>query len=59
MMAHLWQKFFIDTFRIHLGAHFFAFFGSGVEPLMRGLAVLGAYWAILYWMYRKKLFLRV
>jgi hypothetical protein len=30
-----------------------------VEPLMRGLAVLGAYWAILYWMYRKKLFLRV
>jgi predicted acyltransferase len=59
MMAHLWQKFFIDTFRIHLGAHFFAFFGSGVEPLIRGLAVLGAYWAILYWMYRKKLFLRV
>jgi predicted acyltransferase len=30
-----------------------------VEPLMRGLAALLAYWLMLFWMYRRKLFLRV
>jgi heparan-alpha-glucosaminide N-acetyltransferase len=59
LIAHLWERFITDSFRIHLGAHFFGFLGSGVEPLMRGLAVLGVYWLILFWMYRRKLFLKV
>jgi predicted acyltransferase len=59
LIAHMWQSFIISSFKIHLGAHAFAFFGSGVEPLMRGLAVLGVFWVFLYWMYRKKLFLRI
>ena len=37
----------------------FAFLGTGVEPLLRGMAVLLVYWAMLYWMYRRKLFLRI
>ena len=59
LMAHLWERFIIDSFRIHLGAQFFAFAGSAYEPFVRGLAVLGVYWAILYWMYRRKLFLKI
>jgi predicted acyltransferase len=59
VIAHVWERFIIDSFRIHLGAHFFAFFGAGVEPLMRGLAVLLIFWAILYWMYKRKIFLRI
>jgi predicted acyltransferase len=59
LIAHLWERFVLDSFRIHLGAHFFAFFGTGVEPLMRGLAVLLLFWAILYWMYKRKIFLRI
>jgi heparan-alpha-glucosaminide N-acetyltransferase len=59
LIAHLWERFIIDSFRIHLGAHAFAFFGIGVEPLVRGLAVLLVFWLILYWMYRRKIFLRV
>ncbi len=59
LMAHLWERFIIDSFRIHLGRHFFQFFGAGVEPLMRGTAVLLVYWILLYWMYRRKLFLKV
>src|SRR5947207_13730340 len=58
VIAHVWERFIIDSFRIHLGAHFFAFFGMGVEPLMRGIAVLLVFWAILYWMYKRKIFLR-
>jgi predicted acyltransferase len=59
VIAHVWERFIIDSFRIHLGAHFFAFFGAGVEPLMRGIAVLAVFWAILYWMYKRKIFLRI
>jgi predicted acyltransferase len=59
LMAHLWERFIIDSFRIHLGPRAFQLLGTGVEPLVRGTAVLGVYWAILYWMYRRKLFLKV
>jgi heparan-alpha-glucosaminide N-acetyltransferase len=59
LMAHLWESFIIDSFRIHLGAHVFAFLGAPYEPFIRGLAVLAVYWAILYWMYRRKLFLKI
>jgi heparan-alpha-glucosaminide N-acetyltransferase len=59
LMAHLWERFILDSFRIHLGAHAFAFAGTEVEPFVRGVAVLLVYWAILYWMYRRKLFLKI
>ena len=59
LMAHLFERFIVDSFRIHLGARPFQIFGTGVEPLMRGMAVLLTYWMILFWMYRRKLFLRV
>ncbi|HEX7423098.1 MAG TPA: DUF5009 domain-containing protein [Terriglobales bacterium] len=59
LMAHLWERFILDSFRIHLGAHAFAFFGTAYEPLLRGIAVLLVYWVLLYWMYRRKLFLKI
>ena len=59
LMAHLWERFLLDSFRIHLGAHAFAFFGTAYEPLLRGIAVLLVYWVLLYWMYRRKLFLKI
>jgi predicted acyltransferase len=59
LMAHLWERFILDSFRIHLGAHAFAFFGTAYEPLLRGIAALLVYWVLLYWMYRRKLFLKI
>ncbi len=59
LMAHLWERFILDSFRIHLGAGAFAFLGAPYEPLLRGIAVLAVYWIILYWMYRRRLFLKV
>lgn len=59
MIAHLFERFIEDSFRIHLGAAFFQFAGAGLEPFLRGVAVLLVYWLILYWMYRRKIFLRV
>ena len=39
--------------------HAFGFAGSEVEPFVRGVAVLLVYWLILFWMYRRKLFLKI
>ena len=59
MIAHLCEDFIGSSFRIHLGPHFFALFGTGVEPFVEGLAVLTVYWLMLFWMYRRKVFLRI
>jgi predicted acyltransferase len=59
LIAHLFESFIASSFRIHLGPNAFKILGSGLEPLLFGAAILAAYWVILYWMYRRKLFLRV
>ena len=59
VIAHLWQRFILDSFRIHLGEHFFQVLGTGLEPLLRGIVALGVLWWVLLWMYRRKLFLKV
>jgi heparan-alpha-glucosaminide N-acetyltransferase len=30
-----------------------------LEPLMLGIAVMLIYWLLLYWMYQRKIFLRI
>jgi len=58
-IAHFLENFITTSFRIHLGPNFFGFLGTGLQPLMEGAAVLLCYWLVLFWMYRKKLFLKV
>src|ERR1035441_7676121 len=59
LIAHLWEDFIINNLHINLGYQVFRIFGSGLEPLMLGITVMLIYWFILYWMYRKRLFLRI
>jgi predicted acyltransferase len=59
LIAHLFDSFIVDSFHIHLGQNIFRFAGSGLEPLMQGIAVLLAFWLILFWMYKRKIFLRI
>jgi predicted acyltransferase len=59
LLVHLWQDFIVDNLHIHLGYNIFRVFGTGLEPLMLGITVMLIYWAILYWMYRRKIFLRI
>jgi heparan-alpha-glucosaminide N-acetyltransferase len=59
LIVHLWESFIIASFRTHLGPDFFSVFGTGAQTLVRGLAVLAVYWLVLYWMYRRRLFLRI
>ncbi len=59
MIAHLFEGFIASSFRIHVAPGVFQVFGLAYEPFMRGLAVLLTYWLILFWMYRRKLFLKI
>jgi predicted acyltransferase len=59
LMAHLWEGFIVSSFRIHLGQTIFESFGAGVQPLLQGTAILLTFWLILFWMFRRKIFLRI
>jgi predicted acyltransferase len=58
LIAHLFNRFIPSSFQIHAG-NVFKVFGPGYEQFLLGAAVLFTYWLILYWMYRRKLFLRI
>ena len=59
LIAHLFEDFLASSFRIHLGDRPFLLFGPAFQPLLLGAAVLFSYWLLLFWMYRRKLFLRI
>jgi heparan-alpha-glucosaminide N-acetyltransferase len=40
-------------------AHFFQFLGASLEPFFEGAAVLFVYRLCLFWMYHRKLFLKI
>jgi heparan-alpha-glucosaminide N-acetyltransferase len=59
LIAHFLPNFLTSSFRTHFGANAFKIAGPALEPLLEGAALLLAYWMVLFWMYRRKLFLRV
>lgn len=59
MIAHLFEDFVQSTFKIHLGMGFLNMFGTALEPLFLGALTLLTFWFILFWMYRRKLFLKI
>ncbi len=58
-MAHLFEHFIAQNLKTHLGQDAFKLLGAPYEPSLHGAATLLALWLILYWMYRRKLFLRI
>ncbi|MFN7925064.1 MAG: DUF5009 domain-containing protein [Bryobacteraceae bacterium] len=59
LIAHLWDGFILQSFKIHLGQDVFKIFGAAYEPFLGGVGILAMFWLILYWMYQRKLFLRI
>ena len=41
------------------GAAPFAMLGPPFEPVLRGVGVLLVFWLILFWMYRRRIFVRI
>jgi hypothetical protein len=59
MIAHLFQSFLEKALLTHFGVGVFQVFGKAYQPLLHGGATLGLMWLLLYWMWRRKLFLKV
>jgi len=58
-IAHIWDAFISKNLKTHLGENVFKFAGNTYEPFFQGAAVLLAFWLILFWLYRRKIFLRI
>ena len=58
-LAHLIHDFTVTTFKTHFGQDIYSIAGANYAPLVEGMAVLTVYWLILYWMYCRRLFLRI
>ena len=59
VIAHLWEGFFATAFVTHFGENVFGFAGEAYEPLLAGAAVLLCYFAVLWWMYAKRIFVKI
>jgi heparan-alpha-glucosaminide N-acetyltransferase len=58
-LAHLIDAFIANSLKTHLGPEVFKLFGNTFAPMVQGTAILLVLWLILYWMYRRKLFLKI
>jgi predicted acyltransferase len=59
VMSWTIEHFVASALTRHLGAGVFQVAGAPFEPVLRGAGVLVVFWLILYWMYRRKIFLRI
>ena len=59
VMSWTIEHFITSALLRHLGRAPFAVLGPPFEPVLRGAGVLLVFWAILFWMYRRKIFLRI
>jgi predicted acyltransferase len=52
-------RFIVESIKTHSRQDIFTKFGPAYEQFAAGVIVLVVFWLILYWMYRKKLFVRI
>ena len=60
VVAHLpTEQFILNSFRTHFGPNVFAVFGEPWEGVVAGVTVLVVYWLGLWWLYVRKVFVRL
>lgn len=58
-MSWMLEGFIHDAVHRHFGVRWLSYFQEAYHPLLNGGVVILAFWLILFWMYRRKIFLRV
>jgi len=58
-MAHIFGNFIGKSLTTHLGTEAFNLLGAAYQTLLLGGAVLLVLWFMLFWMYRRRLFLKI
>ena len=59
VMAETIVSFIDSSFRINVSQQYDMIFGQGYQPLVRGFIILAVEWAILNWLYVRKIFIRI
>jgi heparan-alpha-glucosaminide N-acetyltransferase len=59
VMSWTMSHFFGNVLDRHLGKAISAMAGPTFQPVLHGFAVMLIFWFILFWMYRRKIFLRI
>jgi heparan-alpha-glucosaminide N-acetyltransferase len=59
VMSWTMEEFVREALLRHLGGAPFAILGAPFEPVLRGFAVITVFWSILWWMYRRRIFVRI
>jgi heparan-alpha-glucosaminide N-acetyltransferase len=59
VMSWTMTGFFGDALERHLGRAISVMAGPTFQPVLHGLAVMLIFWLILFWMYRRRIFLRI
>ena len=59
VIVHVAEGYTAEALRTHLGKGTFQIFGAVYEPILVGGASLLIFWLMLYWMYRRKIFIRI
>jgi predicted acyltransferase len=57
VMSWTTEGFFLGVVKRHIGG--FTLLGPDFEATLRGAVVMAIFWLILFWMYRRKIFLRI
>jgi len=59
LMSWLFMRFIETSLVTHLGPGFFHALGDAYAPFLLGVLSLALVWLMLYWMYRRRIFLRI
>ncbi len=59
VMSWTMESFFRNAIDRHFGWALAAMTGPTFQPVLHGFAVILIFWLILFWMYRRKIFLRI
>jgi heparan-alpha-glucosaminide N-acetyltransferase len=59
LIAHMWEDFLRQNLLTNLGHAPFLMLGPGLQPLLLGATILLLDWLFLFWMYRRRIFLRI
>lgn len=59
VMSWTMERFVSEALTRHLGHAPFLVLGAPFEPVLHGAGVLLVFWSILYWMYRKAIFIKI
>ena len=59
MMSWLWKPFIEKNLVTHIGGAAFECLGKPYAPFLKGLGIVLVVWLILYWMWNRKIFLRI